>query len=377
MPVPKHLYLTPLLAISLLIPAGCAHKTPPAGGTPVRMEYAKLLTIERHNDYTLATVRDPWKDNAVLHRYALVAHGGETPADIAEGTTVVRVPLRKMCVSTSVHTALMYQLGALRQVAGISEGKYILNPAVQQQIAGGHIKDVGSGLNPSVEMIAQLRTDALLMSPFEGASYGLLEKTGIPIIECADYMEATALGRAEWMKFYGMLVGREAEADSLFETIKKHYLALQKLASRQTHHPKLLADTPNGNTWYMPGGGSIYGTLYKDAGADYSLADPNASGSQPLSIEKVLTGARDADVWIIKYSRPQDHTYATLLSENNVFRQFAPYTHRRIYGCNAMKVPFYEEAPFRPDLLLKDIISILYPDLLPDYLRQFYEPLAD
>lgn len=357
--------------------AGCAHKTPPARGKPVRMEYAKLLTIERHNDYTLATVRDPWKDNAVLHRYALVAHGGETPADIAEGTTVVRVPLRKMCVSTSVHTALMYQLGALPQVAGICEGKYILNPAVRQQIASGHIKDVGSGLNPSVEMIAQLRTDALLMSPFEGASYGLLEKTGIPIIECADYMETTALGRAEWMKFYGMLVGREARADSLFEAIKKHYLALRELASHQARHPKLLADTPNGNTWYMPGGGSIYGTLYKDAGADYSLADPDASGSQPLSIEKVLTGARDADVWIIKYSRPQDHTYATLLSENNVFQQFAPYTNHRIYGCNAMKVPFYEEAPFRPDLLLKDIISILYPNLLPDYLRQFYEPLAD
>ena len=269
----------------------------------------------------------------------------------------------------------MQKLGALGRVASICESKYMLNPAVQAEIKKGRIKDVGSGLNPSVEMIAQLRTDALLMSPFEGASYGLLEKTGIPIIECADYMETSALGRAEWMKFYGMLVGCEAEANALFEEVRDNYNSLKALVAKEKKHPKLLADLLSGNTWYMPGGGSCYGALYKDAGADYSIASDKASGSQPLSLESVLLGGRDADVWIIKYSRPENFTYASLLQENTIYSEFIPFREHHIYGCNALLTPFYEEVPFRPDILLKDIISILYPNLLPDYKAVYYSPL--
>ncbi|MBP5360064.1 MAG: ABC transporter substrate-binding protein, partial [Bacteroidaceae bacterium] len=232
-------------------------------------------------------------------------------------------------------------------------------------------------LNPNVEMIAQLRTDVLLMSPFEGASYGLLEKTGIPIVECADYMETSALGRAEWMKFYGMLVGREAEANQLFAEVRDNYNSLKSLASHEKKHPKLLADLLSGNTWYMPGGGSCYGVLFKDAGADYSIASDKVSGSQPLSQESVLLGGRDADVWMIKYSRPQDFTYSSLLQENAIYNEFAPFRQHHIYGCNALLTPFYEEVPFRPDILLKDVISILYPHLLPDYQPIFYHPLAE
>ena len=345
-------------------------------GTAIAMRYAKLLSMEQHDGYRLVSVSDPWKNGSVLHQYALIDSNGNASA-VPEGVTAIRVPLQRLCISTSVHAGLMHKLGALDQVGSICEGKYILNPTIQAQIKSGHIKDVGSGLNPNVEMIAQLRTDALLMSPFEGASYGLLEKTGIPIIECADYMETSALGRAEWMKFYGMLVGRETEANKLFDEIEKNYNDFKTLVAKEETHPKLLADMLNGNTWYMPGGGSIYGTLYKDAGANFTIASDNVSGSQPLSLEKVLLEGKDADYWIIKYSRPQDFNYASILKENSVYGKFKAFRQKHIFGCNAFSVPFYEEAPFRPDLLLGDIISIIYPYLLPDRKMVFYAPLED
>ena len=372
------------VVVSFFLLTGCFSNVGKPEGTPVKMEYSRLLDIVDCNGYRLVTISDPWNEDRVLHRYALVnTEDAESKKNLwkkspslPKDATVIEVPLRRLCVSTSVHTALMEKLGALGQVASICESKYILNPAVQTEIKKGRIKDVGSGLNPSVEMIAQLRTDALLMSPFEGASYGLLEKTGIPIVECADYMETSALGRAEWMKFYGMLVGREAEANALFEEVRDNYNSLKALVAKEKTHPKLLADMLSGNTWYMPGGASCYGTLYKDAGADYSIASDKASGSQPLSQESVLMGGRDADVWLIKYSRPQDFTYASLLQENALYKQFAPFRQRHIYGCNALLTPFYEEVPFRPDILLKDVISILYPNLLPDYQPVYYLPLA-
>lgn len=347
-------------------------------GTAIPLSYAKLLKIEQHDGYRLVTVSDPWKEGAVLHRYALVPRENDDPSGLPAEVTVLRVPLKNLCVSTSVHASLMYKLGALDYLGSICEGKYILTPAVRAQIKNGRIKDVGSGLNPNVEMIAELRTEALLMSPFEGASYGLLEKTGIPIIECADYMEASAMGRAEWMKFYGMLVGREAEADSLFCEVADSYEKLcSKVQTSTRERPKLLADMLNGSTWYLPGGSSAYGVLYKDAGADFGVASPNARGSQPLSLEKVLLEAKDADVWVIKYSRQQDFTYATLLQENSVYAEFSAFRQRRIFGCNTMFVPFYEEAPFRPDWLLGDIVSILHPDLTPGYKRKFYRELEN
>ena len=365
------------VVVSFILLTGCHSNVGKPEGTPIKMEYSRLLDIVDCDGYRLVTIADPWSDTRVLHRYALVPRESEVPSGLPAEITVVRTPLERLCVSTSVHAALMEKLGALDQVASICESKYILNTAVQAEIKKGRIKDVGSGLNPNVEMIAQLRTDVLLMSPFEGASYGLLEKTGIPIVECADYMETSALGRAEWMKFYGMLVGREAEANQLFAEVRDNYNSLKSLASHEKKHPKLLADLLSGNTWYMPGGGSCYGVLFKDAGADYSIASDKVSGSQPLSQESVLLGGRDADVWMIKYSRPQDFTYASLLQENAIYNEFAPFRQHHIYGCNALLTPFYEEVPFRPDILLKDVISILYPHLLPDYQPIFYHPLAE
>ena len=347
-------------------------------GAAIPLSYAKLLKVEQYDSYRLVTVSDPWKAGAVLHRYALVPRENVEPSDLPSEVTVLRVPLKNLCVSTSVHAALMYKLGALDYAGSICEGKYILTPAVRAQIKSGRIRDVGSGLNPNVEMIAELRTEALLMSPFEGASYGLLEKTGIPIVECADYMEASALGRAEWMKFYGMLVGREAEADSLFSEVANNYEILRsKVQTSDSKCPKLLADMLNGSTWYLPGGSSVYGVLYKDAGADFSIASPGAKGSQPLSLEKILLEARDADVWIIKYSRQQDYTYASLFQENSVYGDFSAFRQRRVFGCNTMFVPFYEEAPFRPDWLLGDIVSVLHPELTPGYQRMFYKELKN
>ena len=163
-------FLFVVVSFSLL--TGCHSNVGKPEGTPVKMEYSRLLDIVDCGSYRLVTINDPWKTDRVLHRYALVNREDAETTDnlwekpshsIPPEVTVVEVPLERICVSTSVHTALMQKLGALGRVASICEGKYILNPAVQAEIKKGRIKDVGSGLNPSVEMIAQLRTDALLM----------------------------------------------------------------------------------------------------------------------------------------------------------------------------------------------------------------------
>ncbi len=341
----------------------------------MHMDYARLLTINKGKGYTLVSISNPWRAHATLHRYALVPRDSAMPPSLPSGATVVRVPLTKMCVSTAVHANLFMQIGAQSNMSSLCDTRYILTKPLQQLVANGTLADMGSSMNPNVEKMIKLQTDAVLMSPFEGASYGLVEKTGIPIIECADYMETSAMGRAEWIKFYGLLVGREHEADSLYQHVKSEYLRLRQLASKATTRPKLLVDKVNAQTWYLPGGNSTYGSMYIDAKADYSVADSQTSGTQALSLETVMTTALDADVWIIKYGQTEDLTYRSLADENQAYTKFKAYHDHRIYGCNTLYVPFYDEASFRPDLLMADVLSMLHPELMPGHQLRYYTPL--
>lgn len=369
-------FLAVLLTVWLsLLLSGCSgHNGSPAGKN-IPLKYAELLKIDSLDGYRLISVSDPWKKGRVLHLYALVDSGVAPSPQIPQGATVIKVPLRRMCVSTSVHVNLLMQLGALGRVNSICESQYILDDSIRKQIRRGRIKDVGSALNPSVERIVSAGTDALLMSPFEGAGYGALEKTGIPIVECADYMETSALGRAEWMKFYGMLVGKEKAADSLFKVVESRYQSLKRLAAKSKARPKLLVDMLNGNTWYMAGGGSVYGQLYRDCGADYSVASPRVSGSEAMSLEKVMLRALNADVWLVKYGRSADYTLSSFARENAAYPKFRALRQGNVYGCNTQYVPFYDEVPFRPDRLMEDVIRILHPEILPAAPLRYYSKL--
>ena len=237
--------LLPFLLTAVLM--SCTSR-PPAGqdeGTAVSFKYARLIHVTERDGCRLVTVDNPWKAGKVLHRYLLVAddaamprHTGQEGTTAAreegataareemataareEGVTVVRVPLRRSVVFTSVHAALIGELGAEGQVAGVADAKYMKVPYVSEGLASGRLTDCGDGMSPLVEKIIDAGADALLLSPFENSGgYGRLEEVDIPLIECAEYMEQSPLARAEWMRFYGMLYGQEAPTDPLFHAV--------------------------------------------------------------------------------------------------------------------------------------------------------------
>ena len=204
-----------------------------------------------------------------------------------------------------------------------------------------------------------------------------MEKLKIPIIECADYMETSALGSAEWICFYGILFGCEAKADSIFATVEKNYNELKNLATSQTKKPKLMCEVKSGSAWYVSGGRSTTGKLYADAGADYAFASyPNAGGI-PLSFETVFDKAQDADIWLIKYNQATDLTLTSLREDYAPYAQFKAYKEKQVYGCNTGHKTYYEDFPFHPDRVLKDLIKIFHPSLLPEYELKYFSNLAE
>ena len=375
-----------LLAV-LLSSCGGRQTASADGGDTVPFRYAQLLQLVRHDGYTVATIRHPWRQDAVLHRYVLVPADAPVPEGFPEGT-VIRTPLRRSVVFTTVHCSLLSMLHREASVAGVADLKYIKAPYVQEGVSAGRIVDCGDGMSPVIEKIIDLHPDALLLSPFENSGgYGQLEEIDIPIVECAEYMEPSPLGRAEWVRFYGLLYGCEHEADSLFALVDSSYHALRHTVmpeSRNTVTPEsrnpvmpesrnpatapktsVLVDKVTGSVWYVPGGRSTIGQMLSDAGARYPWASDDRSGSIALPFETVLERAGDCDVWLLRYSGQQPLTRQQLLSEHRGYNQFRSFREGRVYGCNVEQSMFYEDSPFRPDLLLSDFIKILHPDI-PD-----------
>ena len=346
---------------------GRTASSPQAEGDTVPFKYARLLTVVRYDGYTVATIKNPWSPGKALHRYVLVPNGSlcsGAAAAPAEKGTLLRTPLSRSMIFTTVHCAMLQSLGREDCITGVADLKYIKIPWVHQQVAAGRIVDVGEGMSPVIEKIIDRRPDAILLSPFENSGgYGKLEDIDIPIVECAEYMEESPLARAEWLRFYGMLFGCEHEADSLFAVVDSSYQALSRQAREAKDQPTVIVDKVTGSVWYVPGGRSTIGRMIADAGGRYLWADDTHSGSVSLPFEAVLERAGEADVWLFRYSADHDITYGELAAEHHGYPQFKAFRRRAAYGCNVELSLFYEESPFRPDWLLSDFIQILHPDI--------------
>ena len=405
----KKLYILLCGATVALLMAACqGGKTAAAdadAGDTLEMKYAKLLTIVKHGDgeetsdaaegidyqYAEALVANPWKAGTMLHRYILIPKGEEgdkTVAMLAKRrstgarctTDTVRTPVERSAVFIAPHCQLMYELGCPQAIRGVCDLDYINIPDVKKRAAlSGNtsaqnpIVNCGSSMAPDIERIIALKPETILLSPFENSGgYGKLDKLHIPIIEAADYMESSPLGRAEWMKFYGMLFGNEEgksngisgscepKADSLFAKIEKKYLSLKAQAAGYTKGLSILTERKTGNVWYVPGGQSTIGILLKDANARYIFEDDQHSGSLAMSPEQILAKGKQVDVWAFKYFGGAPLSQAQLLQEYDGYKALAAFSRGNIYQVDTSTVPYFELTSFHPELLLREFIILAH-----------------
>ena len=403
--------------LTLLVLTACQGGKTTAGeaeeGDTLKMEYAKLLTIVKHGEkgtasldkdaedaeyqYAEVNVANPWKAGTLLHRYILIPKGEEGDETVARlalqrtsgmgcTTDTVRTPVERSAVFIAPHCQLMYELGCQQTIRGVCDLDYINIPDVKKRAtsagkasagnvsAGNSIVDCGSSMAPDIERIIALKPEAILLSPFENSGgYGKLDKLHVPIIEAADYMESSPLGRAEWMKFYGMLFKKdgntpktalaascEPKADSLFAKIEKEYLKLKAEAAGYPKGLSILTERKTGNVWYVPGGQSTIGILLKDANARYIFEDDEHSGSLAMSPEQILAKGKQVDVWAFKYFGGAPLSQAQLLQEYDGYKALAAFNRGNIYQVDTSTVPYFELTSFHPELLLREFFILAH-----------------
>lgn len=357
----------------LMLSTACGRKSADSAGantvqtdslSEVRAKYAKGFSVRYTPDgVALLEIKDPVGKKNETYRFALVkkAERGAVP----EGYTEVNVPVENVVCMSSLQVSNFTCLGLAGLVRGVGSTMHMDHPDMQKQLKSGHTIKVGAENGVNNEAIIAIDPDVIFTSPHKSAS-GLnlpgVENTQVPHL---GYQELTPLGQAEWMKVAGLFTGHEREANARFAEIEKSYNTLKAKAAAVKHRPIVFTGNMTGGSWYTMGGRSFMANLFRDAGAEYVLADNPETGSLHLDFEAIYAKAANADYWRTISSFDGDFTYADLLAQDARYADFRAFKNKGVIFCNLKNTPMYDRLPVEPHELLADFIQVFHPELVP------------
>ncbi len=341
----------------------------------IKPVYAEGFSVTYTDDGCLVDIHDPLREESQSFHYMLVP-AGQKPANVPEGYSVVNVPVQRIVCMTSLQLSNFICLGETGRVAGITSTRHLFNPEMKARLDDGRTKRIGIEGNFDNEVIIGLNPDLILISPFKRGGYEALRGMDIPLIPHLGYQETTPLGQAEWIKFVGLLTGKEEKANELFAGIEKRYNDLKEKAAKTEGRPIVLSGELHGGNWYVGGGRSFLAQIFRDAGGEYFLPEDKSSGGLNLDFETVYSQTANAKYWRIVNSFNGDFSYDALKAEDARYADLEAFKGKGVIYCNMSRKPFYENMPVQPDVVLSDLIHIFHPELLPDdYQPVFYELL--
>ena len=347
-----------------------------SSGNTIR--YAKGFSIENYNGYSVVTVKNPWPNASKTYRYILKEKNGIVP-DSLKQNSIISVPIKKIVVTSTTHIPSLEMLGEVNSLVGFPHCDYISSKKVRARIDAGKVKELGNNHDLNTEAILDLQPNVIIGYGIDNKNPTLdnLQKSGLKIMLNGDWNEETALGKAEWITFFGALYGKQKEANEIFSKIEKDFLNTVEIAQRATTTPTILAGDMFEDRWYLPKGSSWGSLLLKQANGNYLWQETSGTGSLSFSFETVFEKAAMADVWI---TSGQFSSLSEMTNSNPHYAKFKAFKNKNVYSFSGKKgktggVLYYELAPNRPDLVLKDLVKILHPELLPNYKPFFFEKL--
>ena len=314
-------------------------------------------------------------------RFALVQ---SDDVNVPNGYTKIRVPIKNTICMTALQLSNFTILDAHDVVKGITGTKNLFNKDILERVKDGRIVKIGMEGNFDTELVLAANPDVIFISPSKRGGYDAIKETGITLVPHLGYQELDPLGQAEWIKFVGMFIGKEREANEIFAGIENRYNELKSKADSLIHHPSpdthhltptVFSGEMHYGNWHAVGGKNYLAQIFRDAGADYVINDEETSG-EDLEFEKMYALAAKADYWRILNSFPGEFTYEALKASEPRNELFKAYKERKVIYCNMKQQAYYEISPVQPDVLLKDFVAIFHPELVePDYQPTYYRLL--
>lgn len=342
------------------------------------IKYAKGFQITNFEGAQKLIIKTPYQNSSEFFDYDILNKENQLISSSKKGG--IFVPISKIVVTSTTHIPMIELLNEENSIVGFPNSEYISSQKTRQRIDGGFIKEIGKENLLNTETLLDLQPELVVGYSISSSdkSLEIIKKAGIAVIYNGDWLEETPLGRAEWIQFFGILFDRQPKADSIFETIETAYLEAKQLAKKNTKKPTILSGAVmSKDIWNLPAGESFVAQFLADANLDYLWKNSTGKGSLSLSFESVFEKAKEADFWIAPgYFSSKEQ----LLKSNKLYAEFAAFKNDKIYTPTIKKgktggVIYYELAPTRPDLVLKDLIKITHPELLPNYTLTFFQKM--
>ena len=342
------------------------------------IKYAKGFDIINENGIKKLIIKSAYQNSQDVFEYEIHEKKSNTIIDYKR--IVIKVPVEKIVVTSTTHIPMVELLNEESSIIGFPYAKYVSSEKTRKLIDAGNITEIGKESSLNTEILLDLQPELVVGYSVSSADKSLttVQKAGIPVIYNGDWLEETPLGRAEWIKFFGVLFDKENQADSIFNTIENNYLEAKKIALKSNKKQTILSGAiMSKDIWNLPAGDSFVAQFLKDANLNYLWKNSKGKGSLSLSFESVFDTGRNADFWIAPgYFSSKEQ----LLQSNQIYAEFEAFKNDRIFTPSTKKgktggVIYYELAPTRPDLVLKDIIKITNPNLLPNYELTFFEKM--
>ena len=346
------------------------------------IDYAKGFKIENSaSGLTIIELTSPWPNAESVFKYALIPKDKMASMTLNKDAydAIIPVPVENIVVTSTTHIPALEALGVLDRLTGFPDTQYVSSKTARKRIDDGLIKELGNNESINTEMVIALNPELVVGFGIDSQNkaYETISRSNIPVVYNGDWTEETPLGKAEWIKFFAPFFQKEKVADSIFKEIENEYLAAIKMAKSAKTTPKVLSGAMYKDVWYLPGGKSWAAQFIYDANAEYFWQETSETGSLSLSWESVLEKAAKADYWI---APAQFTSYNQMQDASPHYQQFEAFKNKKIYTFSSTigqtgGVLYYELAPQRPDLVLKDLIHILHPELLKEYTPHFFKPL--
>lgn len=339
------------------------------------LQYAQHFSIARASNHTLLSIHNPWHQGQILGKYYLVQHDSiVTPND---GIKLL-VPLQKICIQSAPHIGYIDALQQAGKVIGACSPQLFYNPTIVESYQKGHLAHLGDAYQMDLEKITQLAPQAIFTTAYPQADKQTerLQSMNLTVIATVEWAETNLLARAEWIKLWGALFNCSIEADRIFTATLQHYQALTQKAQTAQKQPSIMSGLPYKDTWYMPGGKSFMGQLFKDANLSYYYSNNEQTSSLPLSFETVWYHFNQADIWI----GIDANTQQELLLMDERLHQFKAVKNNQLYHYRKRTTPqggndFWESAVVYPDKLLQDLLIVTHPEIMPNDTTYYIAPL--
>lgn len=349
--------------------------------TMLELKYAEGFSVTDFGIYKVLTILKPWPNADRVYNYCMISKDNMAKMTFPENQFdgYIIHPIKKLVTTSTTHIPALELLGVEHTLVGFPGTDYISSRKTRKRIDNGDIRELGKNEGINTEVLLELNPDIVIGFGVDGVNktFETIKKANIPVVYNGDWVESSALAKAEWIKFFGVLFNKEKEADSIFNKIENDYLKAKALAAKATNRPTILSGAMHKDVWYLPNGSSAEAQFLEDANVDYIWANTSGNGSLALSFEVVLDKAKDANIWL----NPSYYSsYQQLKAANNLYANFEAFKNRSIFTFSNTTgatggVLYYELGTARPDLVLKDIIKVCHPELLKDYQPNFFRPL--